>query len=193
MCSHFDFDTAQICKAGHLANLYKNLHSECNIKHCLLCPEEVISECPHCHERIRGGYFSCTVYSETAYVGDPIFPDEQRLSTTHYKELTKPEEYQIPAYCHHCGQPYPWTESLLQEADAIIDSFDELEEEQRKLLKDRFPDLLAETPHSMSSALSFSKLINGLTSVSSAVGKGFLISLLEKHVPETLFILMHLR
>ena len=192
MSKNFGFDTALICKAGHVANLYKDLHSECNIKHCLLCPEEVISECPHCHERIRGGYYSEAVWSETAYVGDPVFPDEQNHLTIHYQELTTPDNYELPAYCHKCGQPYPWTEKLLNDAEIIIDSFDELSVEDRKLLKDRFPDLVFNTPNSTSAALFYSKLIACLKSVGSVVGKDLLIRLLSEHVPESLFTLMNL-
>ena len=192
MSKEFLFDNAQICKAGHVVNIYKYLHSECNVKHCLLCPEEVISECPSCHQPIRGGYYCAKVFSQNAYTGDAMSKRHSH-TTTHIQELTTPENYQTPAYCHECGKPYPWTETLIKEADAIIDSFDELEVEQQKLLKERFPDLLSETPRSLSAALEFSKLIKGLNSVASAVGKGFLISLLEKHVPETLFTLMQLR
>ena len=185
------FDNAQICKAGHVSNIYTKLHPECNVDHCIICPEETISECPSCHAPIRGGYYSHEVWS-TSYAGS-IISSQSPITRSRNHELTTLDSYQVPAYCHHCGQPYPWTESLLQEADTIIDSFDELTEEQRKLLKDKFPDLLTETPRTISSALTFSKLINGLTSVGSAVGKGFLVSLLEKHVPETLFTLMQLR
>lgn len=171
-----EIDTAQICKNGHIVNLSCKYDPEACSDFCPLCGEKTIKHCQHCHTPIRGD-----AYTEEAVLDD--------ITVT----VKLNNSYQVPAYCHKCGQPYPWTEELLKDADAIIDSFDELSNEQRKLLKERFPDLLTDNPRTISSALTFSKLINGLTSVGSAVGKGFLINLLEKHVPETIFTLMQLR
>lgn len=171
-----EIDTAQICKNGHVINTSCKYDPHSCSAFCPQCGEKTIKTCQHCQMPIRGDS-----YTEELFLDN--ITDTVKLNHC----------YQVPAYCHNCGKPYPWTESLLQEADTIIDSFDELTEEQRKLLKDKFPDLLTETPRTISSALTFSKLINGLTSVGSAVGKGFLVSLLEKHVPETLFTLMQLR
>lgn len=171
-----EIDTAQICINGHIINLSCKYDPIACSDYCPQCGEKTIIKCPHCFAPIRGNK-----YTET-----PVWLDVTDTEIIH-------EVYQIPAFCPKCGSPYPWTESLLQEADTIIDSFDELTEEQRKLLKDKFPDLLTDTPRTISSALTFSKLINGLTSVGSSVGKGFLINLLEKHVPETIFTLMQLR
>ena len=175
-----EIDTAQICLNGHIVNLSCKNNPKANTSHCPQCGEKTITACLHCSAPIRGAaYYKRALFATSAGV----------CSVPKLIE----SEYPVPAYCHNCGSPYPWTEELLKDADAIIDSFDELSNEQRKLLKERFPDLLTDNPRTISSALTFSKLINGLTSVGSAVGKGFLINLLEKHVPETIFTLMQLR
>lgn len=188
----FHFATAQICNNGHIVNIDTDNHPECNRNFCPECGMKTIIACPSCNAPIKGLHFKTETY-QTTRPGVYVL-GQSRVKTTSQNVPVNPDDiFNVPAYCHNCGQPYPWTESLLQEADTIIDSFDELTEEQRKLLKDKFPDLLTETPRTISSALTFSKLINGLTSVGSAVGKGFLVSLLEKHIPETLFTLMQLR
>lgn len=192
MAKFIYYDIAQICKDGHVMNIYVNYHSESNVKRCPNCSAEVISKCPVCQTPIRGGQIQEINFKN--HVTDPenIFNTIDK-TTFNYKELTKVEDYQLPAYCHECGSPYPWTEELLKKADDIIDSFDELSEEQRELLKERFPDLLIDNPRSITAALTYSKLINGLELASSAVGKGLIIHLLEEHVPEILFTLMQLK
>lgn len=188
----FHFATAQICNDGHVINNDIEHHPECNRDFCSECGAKTISACPSCNEPIKGLYFKTEIY-QTPRTGVYI-PGERHSNTISTNVPVDPKaEYKVPAYCHNCGSPYPWTESLLKEADTIIDSFDELKYEQRKILKERFPDLLSDSSRTISSALIFSKLVNGLTDVGSAVGKGFLINLLEKHIPETIFTLMQLR
>lgn len=191
MSTSFYYDIAQICKDGHVINIYEKCHLEKNVKRCPICSAEVISRCQVCQAPIRGGHIQELRFKNRATDPRDIFNTIEK-TTVSSKELTKIEDFQLPAYCHECGAAYPWTESLLNDADAIIDSFDELSDEQRKLLKERFPDLLTDNPRSISAALTYSKLINGLDSFSCAVGKGLLINLLEKHVPETIFTLMQL-
>lgn len=186
MSKNYSFDTALICKAGHVANLYKSLHSECNIKHCLLCPEEVISECPHCHERIRGGYYSEAVWSETAYVGDPVFPDEHNHLTIHYQELTTPDNYQLPAYCHECGQPYPWTAETLRYGEQIVDALEALTPEKKAILKSLFPDLIVETPRSRLAVLELAKILDTFQ----CFGKDVLINWLSQNMAAVLYALL---
>lgn len=191
MSKQLDFDNAQICKAGHVSNIYMKLHPERNAEHCLICPEETISMCPSCNTPIRGGHYSLVTWS-TTYAGSIISPKDPQIRT-HYQDLTTLDNYQIPAYCHKCGNPYPWTKSLLEEANTIIDSFDsELNEEQRAILKERFPDLLTDNPKRTSAMLQYNQLINGLKGIGSILGKELLIDLLKKHVPETIFIMMNL-
>ena len=117
------FDNAQICKAGHVSNIYKTLHPECNCDHCLLCPEETISECPSCHTPIRGGYYSVTAWS-TTYAGSIIASQRSNIRT-HTQELTTLDDYQVPAYCHKCGAPYPWTSEKLRYGERIVEALDD--------------------------------------------------------------------
>ena len=175
-----DFDTAQICLNGHIVNLScKNNPANCS-NHCSKCGEKTITACPHCNTPIKGdGYREEFLFA----IGDNVSTVTKRVDA----------EYERPAFCHKCGKPYPWSERLMEEANTIIDSFDsELSEEQRAILKERFPDLLTDNPQTTSAVLAYNRLINGLKNGASMLGKSLLIDLLEKHIPETIFTMMNL-
>lgn len=107
---------------------------------CIKCGAKIISECPNCHASIHG------------------FCDIDGILTF--------ETTQIPAYCHACGAPYPWTEARLKAAENIINMLDELSDVQKKKLVDFIPDITAETPRSQYAALVYAKsleCIQGLT------------------------------
>ena len=183
MGKQLSFDCALICKAGHVANIYKSLHPECNSEHCLLCPEEIISECPSCHTPIRGGYYSLAIYSNMARVGDY---SGQTHTTTHYQELTKSDEYQVPAYCHKCGAPYPWTAEMLRYGERIVEALDDLPPEKKAQLKSLFPDLIVETPRSQLAVLELGKALDAIQ----CFGKEIFINWLSQNMAPVLYALL---
>lgn len=132
------YDTAKICIDGHL--ITSSMESSRNTdNNCTLCGAAVITKCSKCNAPIHGYY---------NVPGVLTFHDEP-----------------IPAFCHNCGSPYPWTESRLDTAEKIIDMLDELTVEQKKQLKDSLPDIIVETPRSQYAALvagKFMALTNGL-------------------------------
>lgn len=56
--------------------------------------------------------------------------------------------YHAPAYCHECGQPYPWTVGKLEAAAQLIDLVAEIDEEDKEKLKASLPDIANHTPNS---------------------------------------------
>ena len=55
-------------------------------------------------------------------------------------------EVLVPAFCHQCGSPYPWTETRLKAFQQIVDSLDDISPELKERLKNSFPDIVCETP-----------------------------------------------
>ena len=156
------YRTAMICLNGHLiTDNYEDYGIE--DRFCRKCGAATIINCQYCNKSIHGRYTANNFGSK------PL------------KEL--------PAFCHNCGKPYPWTEAFLKTADEMVDMFEELSTEQKQQLKETFPDLIVETPQSKLAAFRAAKLINGLTSF----GKDIFVKLLQDNVVDSLFALMHLK
>lgn len=157
------YKTAKICLNGHM--ITDDLESSGNNdSFCSECGAKAITHCKYCNANIHGYYFVPGVLNLAA-------------------------ETTVPAYCHDCGEPYPWTETFLKTAEEMVDMFNELSTEQKQQLKETFPDLIVETPQSKLAALRAAKLINGLTSF----GKDIFVKLLQDNVVDSLFALMHLK
>ena len=158
------YEQATICENGHIISEYSN-NAESTDKYCSKCGGLAIKTCKKCGTYIRGQYNS------DEFV---IIPNGSIV---------------VPAYCHNCGDPYPWTSKFLNAADEMVDMFDDLTPEQKQTLKSTFPDLIVESPNSQLAALRASKLINGLQEF----GKDIFINLLSENIIPTLFTLMHLK
>lgn len=147
MDSSYYFEHAQICKNGHIRNSCSQSHPEQNEKHCSLCGEEVISCCVYCKVPIRGGLFKQTPTYRYSNHYDPF----AEVQTAH-KICTGTKSEQIkrtvalPAFCHECGKPYPWTETRLEAFQQIVDSLDNISPELKLRLRNSFPDIVCETP-----------------------------------------------
>ena len=176
---HF-YQTAQICKNGHLRNADANTHSAKNEMFCSICGAEVISACTNCNSPIRGAY----------YISKPIYSSS--LSHSHIKEfknLKISSSVEVPAYCYKCGAPYPWTESCLQTAENIINMIDELTDVQKAQLIEFIPDIIVETPKSRYAALIYAKFMDGLSGL---VYENF-VAWAKENVLPTLLILMNMQ
>lgn len=76
------YDTAQICLNGHVVNTMATSSPQSNQKHCAECGAQTITGCPACTAAIRGHY--------------------------HMPGVIGFLDYQKPAYCHNCGNAFPW-------------------------------------------------------------------------------------
>jgi len=127
-------DVAQICLNGHVITAGYQRYPEYRKQHCDRCGAKTITECPTCHQAIQG---------------DHVDPDAI---------IFVPGGFRAPAYCHSCGNPFPWTEQRL---DALV----ELTKESASLAEDRddlgtlVPDLLANTPRSELAATRWRKAL----------------------------------
>src|SRR5215204_7155641 len=114
------YDTAQICVNGHVINSSAGDFPNINAAYCPKCGAATLMNCPACKAPIRGHYTVPGV-----------------LSILHFTS---------PAYCHSCGQPYPWTSVALAAARELADTLDDLTEDERVELKESIGHLIRETP-----------------------------------------------
>jgi hypothetical protein len=113
------YETALICLNGHVITTGLESSPEMYAKHCDRCGRETISECPHCHAKIRGHYHPKG--------GIGLISD-----------------YVLPKFCHECGKPYPWTERMrmVDEIYRIIDEHEKLDSSEKEALKKLIGELV---------------------------------------------------
>lgn len=125
---------AQICLNGHMITDSADVNRELQSPHCSDCGAKTIMNCPECNQGIRGDYFVEGVYM----LGTSI---------------------SVPAYCHQCGNSYPWTEAKLKAAEDLVDELDELTPEEREQLKGTFADLTKNGPQTEVAGIRFKKIL----------------------------------
>ena len=86
------YDTMQVCTAGHMITSHCRHHPEDMKKRCSKCGSVTITKCQSCDAEIQG-------YENIPGVAH-MGPDAP------------------PAYCHECGEPYPWTQSQEPETES---------------------------------------------------------------------------
>jgi len=88
------FDIAQVCENGHLVNNSTISLPKNNSAKCGVCDGKTIVACPNCQESIPGSLLSSTSFDI--------------------------ENFDVPAYCHHCGELYPWTNTKVNGVVALF-------------------------------------------------------------------------
>jgi hypothetical protein len=126
------FDTAQICRNGHVINEMAASDTSHNQLYCDRCGSSTVTACETCGARIRG-----YEHSDTLFVAASM---------------------PAPAHCYNCGQPYPWTTTARDAARDLADEIDGLTAEEREALKGTLDDLLKDSPKTQAASLRFKKL-----------------------------------
>jgi hypothetical protein len=107
-----EYDAAQICLNGHVittkAKSSPNLKSDC----CTDCGAETIMHCPKCKTEIKGDYI-CSNFNK-------------QMGNLYYC---------APHFCDSCGEPFPWFNSKLLNANAIIEDLGYLNLKQKAVFK----------------------------------------------------------
>lgn len=155
------YRTAQVCKNGHV--ITSNIsYSEFLADFYPDCGAKTISSCLDCKTPIRGDY---------------DIPDVIDFSSS----------YQPPAYCYHCGKPFPWTESKLNAIADLLDMQNQLTEEEKKRFISCLPTIFTETSQSEVTAFKLRALFKKLPSEIGRLVKNIIIDVLSESVKKVIF------
>ena len=113
--------------------------------YCNNCGAETIDSCSHCSEEI------------------PLL-DSPKLV----------KNYKVPSYCSNCGKPFPWTQTLLETAEAIVHEDESLAEEQMAEFCKCFPDIICTTPKTQLALIRYKKFIDKAAPITVCVLKIYL-------------------
>lgn len=154
------YRTAQICKNGHV--ITSNTNNTARLSNfCPECKAETISSCPNCNTPIRGKYDVPGVMSISSYMP--------------------------PKYCHHCGHPFPWTESTLNSISELLDMQNQLTEDEKQHFMSYLPIIFDETPQSEVTALKLRLLFNKLPSEIGSLAKNVITDVISESIKKILF------
>src|SRR5579872_3447971 len=89
------FDTALICKSGHVITSRLQNYPQLKSAFCGICGAATIDACQDCGKAIDG---------ESMIDHEPGWPDP---------------DFVRPSFCKHCGRQFPWTEESLNAAKEL--------------------------------------------------------------------------
>ena len=95
--------------------------------------------------------------------------------------------YTPPKYCHHCGHPFPWTESTLNSISELLDMQDQLTEDEKQHFMSYLPIIFTETPQSEVTALKLRLLFNKLPSEIGSLAKNVITDVISESIKKILF------
>lgn len=127
-----NYDVQQVCENGHQITDSSKEYSEFCQNFCDECGAKTITKCTHCDAEIRGHYNdSCSIgISKTA----------------------------VPLHCLNCGKPYPWTENKIITAIQIFAEFGDLNDEEKKTIKEDINNIAKDIPQAKLSAMRIKRL-----------------------------------
>jgi hypothetical protein len=155
------YDTALICKNGHVITDLLKSNPENAVKFCKRCGAENVSACLICNEEIRG--------------------------YRHMRGVVGFFGYTRPSFCVHCGKPYPWTEAALKAAAELSEESDELSREEKDILITSIGTVVQDSPEAPVAAARFRKL---MAKVGKGTVEGFrsiLVDVISETVKKTMF------
>ena len=114
------YDVGQVCLNGHGITGDYSANSEFAENYCSRCGAQTITQCLNCKSHIRGYYDH-----EGGVIAIPNFD--------------------VPAYCYKCGEPFPWTETALQAAKELTDEIEGLSEGEREKAKGSLVEITRDT------------------------------------------------
>jgi len=145
----------QVCLNGHKITDKLRMLPDRGKQHCSDCGAATIIDCQNCKAPIRGYYHLPGVMS------------------------TGPGP-KVPAFCHECGRPYPWTESRPKAAQQLAEEVEGLTNEEREKLKASFDDLVRDTPRTTVAATRFKRLATKMGRGAAEGFKAILVDVLSE-------------
>jgi hypothetical protein len=155
------YDTAQICKNGHVITAYYEKYPDGRKAFCEKCGAAAITQCEGCRGTIRAKYHSDIPMS--------------------------PGSYSTPSFCPSCGRPYPWTVLKMEAAKELIEEMEGLEVGERRLLGQSLDELATDSPKAEVAGLRFKRIMKKVSKESYAAMKTVVTNILSESIKKTLF------
>jgi hypothetical protein len=149
------YRTAQIYQNGHVITTDADTAPELRADFCRQCGSKTTTKCPDCSASIRGHYHVDGVIS----LG---------------------RNYAVPAFCHACGKPYPWTAAKLDAARELADELDELTPDEREKLKGTLDDLVRDTPRTQVAGTRFKRIMSKVGTSSASAMRDIIVDVLSE-------------
>lgn len=130
------YDTALVCKNGHMINSSMRKYSDTNDKYCTKCGAETVYKCSSCECEIRGEYHASGVVCLGGGIEEP------------------------PGYCHNCGKPYEWTRLRIEALNDLIELDEKLSKQQKDELKRSGIEISTENPKNKVAVLKIKSILS---------------------------------
>lgn len=138
------YRVARVCPNGHVATRCADQYTEFQEQFCSKCGEATLMQCTKCNSSIRGDYDAEGVIS----IGFSYTP---------------------PAYCHNCGNAFPWTERKIACAVEFVEVGSELPPEELEQFRADLTELTKDGPKTQVASLRFK---NVMAKAGSSVASG---------------------
>lgn len=129
------YDRGQICLNGHIINEKSVDSPEKNKKFCDRCGAVTITTCRNCNAPIPGYYHE---------------PGVIRPETT----------YTAPAFCHECGEPFPWIKTRQEASRELAGELDSLIDEEKETLNKCLEEIVKDSPRTTVACVKIRKLFD---------------------------------
>lgn len=123
------YRTAMVCENGHTVTDDVEGSPERTAAFCPECGARTLTACPNCGQGVRGYYKVPSITDLTGRVAP------------------------VPAFCHACGQPYPWTRAKLDSLRELVEETAGLTDEEKAKLSRGLDDIIADTPRTEVAAM----------------------------------------
>lgn len=154
------YDVMQVCLNGHkITGTYRS-QGESARQRCPECGEPTIISCPECDATIPGRYRTPGIVDLTSG------PDPD-------------------AYCHECGQPYPWTQRKMEAAEELIELAD-IDDTEKHDLREEIPNLINDTPRSKVAAFKLKEFLERAGNIMSKEARDLLVDIASETAKKVL-------
>jgi hypothetical protein len=108
-------------------------------------------------------------------------------------EISRVDKYPIeinpsvPNFCKHCGEPYPWTVSIMNSTIELLNLDSSLSNSQIESVEKSIPDLLVDTPRTKVAAVRFKQLLSGTGSIVKDGLRELLVDVVSETAKKMLF------
>ncbi len=157
------YDAAQICLNGHVLNDRARDYPQHNSNFCQKCGTATTTQCPNCKKEIRGDY----EVDGVAFFGN--------------------SNYRAPAFCHNCGNAYPWTDSKIEAAKELIELDDKNSDAEKTALAADLSDLVRDTPRTQVAATRFRKFLAKAASGTASALRDIAVDIASEAAKKTIF------